>query len=125
MIYLTGDLHGDFLEFKRRRNLLRSIIKPEDYLIVLGDFQFVDFKEKGKEKHLDEMSRMKFTILFLDGNHDNHKILNSYPVTLWNGGNVHQIRKNIFHLMRGQVFVIDNQTIFVMGGGFSFNLNFA
>ena len=30
---------------------------------------------------------------------------------------MHQIADNIFHLMRGQVFNIDNQKIFTMGGG--------
>lgn len=41
------------------------------------------------------------------------------PVKKWNGGNVHQIRDSVYHLMRGQVFTIDGSKIFTMGGASS------
>lgn len=57
-----------------------------------------------------------YTTLFIDGNHDNQRALNSYPVTEWNGGKVHKIADSVYHLMRGQVFTIDGLTFFTMGG---------
>ena len=49
-------------------------------------------------------------------------MLNAYPVTEWNGGKVHIIRKNIIHLMRGQVFTIDGTRFFTFGGGQSHDI---
>lgn len=49
-----------------------------------------------------------FTTLFVDGNHDCHPRLADYPVKEWNGGLVHEIRPHVLHLMRGQVFNIND-----------------
>ena len=68
---------------------------------------------------LDELAEKPYQILFIDGNHENFNALNSYPVEEWNGGKVHRIRKNILHLMRGQVFTIEGKTFFTMGGAYS------
>lgn len=46
--------------------------------------------------------------LFVDGNHDCHPRLADYPVKEWNGGLVHEIRPHVLHLMRGQVFNIND-----------------
>jgi hypothetical protein len=34
----------------------------------------------------------------------------------WHGGKVQAIRKNVLHLMRGQIYEIEGQTFFIMGG---------
>jgi hypothetical protein len=44
-------------------------------------------------------------------------MLSKLKIKKWNGGKVHQIAPNIFHLMRGQVFKIEDQTVFTFGGG--------
>lgn len=44
---------------------------------------------------------------------------NGLSISEWNGGKVHKIRDNIFHLMRGQVFEIDSKKFFTFGGGVS------
>ena len=58
-------------------------------------------------------------MLFVDGNHENFEKLNSYPVEIWYGGKVHKIRPNVIHLMRGEIYDIEGNSIFVMGGGYS------
>ncbi|MES9143978.1 metallophosphoesterase, partial [Cutibacterium acnes] len=60
-----------------------------------------------------------YTIFFSDGNHENFDILEKYPVEIWNGGKIHRICDNVFHLMRGQVFTILNKKIFTFGGALS------
>ena len=65
---------------------------------------------------MDYLSLLPFTILFADGNHENFDLLASYPITQWHGGKVQFIRKNIIHLMRGQIYEIENKRFFVMGG---------
>ena len=59
---------------------------------------------------------MPWTTLFIDGNHENHELLDSYPIEEWNGGKIHKISDSIYHLLRGQIFNIDGITLFTMGG---------
>ena len=49
----------------------------------------------------------------------NFPAIYSYPTEIWNGGRIHRIRKNIIHLMRGQVFTIEDKKFFTMGGAYS------
>ncbi len=129
MIYVTGDTHGDINRFCELNMPGESSWTNEDYLIICGDFGFVGmnkYKFKTDEdariaadKVLDELSEKPYTILWVDGNHENFKELYEYPVELWNGGKIHRIRKNIFHLMRGQAFVIEGKKFFTMGGAYS------
>ncbi len=114
MIYVTGDMHGDYRIFSQKKF---KNIKEGDTLIVCGDFGFIwngDLKEK---KSLDKLSRKKYNICFVDGTHENFDLLSKYPEVNFAGGKAHKIRENIFHLMRGQVFEIEGEHIFAMGGG--------
>lgn len=68
---------------------------------------------------LDDLEARPYTILFVDGNHENFPAIYSYPEEEWNGGRIHRIRKNIIHLCRGQVFEINGIKLFAFGGGYS------
>ncbi len=118
MIYITGDTHGDRLKFKDN-NMGDELWTGDDCLIVCGDFGYI-FRDDQKEKeYLDFLETKPYTICFCDGNHENFDALFAYPLEEWNGGKVHKIRENIYHLMRGQVFEIQGKTIFTMGGAYS------
>ena len=93
----------------------------DDYVIVTGDFGIWD-KSKEQKYWLEWLSKKTFTVLFVDGNHENFDLLNSYPVKTWNGGKVHVIKDNILHLMRGQVFQIEGHSFFTFGGARSHDI---
>ncbi len=114
MIYFTGDIHGDA---ERVSKSALSMMKPGDTLIICGDFGFIWDNAKPERTTLRSLSRRRYNICFVDGTHENFDLLNSYPVTEWNGGKVHKIARNIYHLMRGQLYTIEGKTIFTMGGG--------
>lgn len=118
MIYITGDTHGNQLRWVDK--LERSLI-PSDCLIVAGDFGigFFDGPKWTEEEFFDYLEEQDYTILFCDGNHENFEKLNSYGVEDWHGGKVHVIRRNVLHLMRGEVYELDGKKLFVMGGGYS------
>jgi hypothetical protein len=109
LIYLTGDCHGDFTKIFD----LKDKLNKNDYIIVTGDFGYWSYKQKNLFNKLKELP---FTILFVDGNHSNFDMLNDLPIEKWNTGYVHFIRDNIIHLMRGQIFNIENKTFFTFGG---------
>lgn len=116
MIYVTGDMHGSVSRFEEKAfDKLRS----GDILIICGDFGFIWNGDGQEEKILQFMGRQKYKILFIDGCHENFDKLYSYPEDYWCGGKIHRINDNLFHLCRGQVFNIEGNTIFTMGGGYS------
>lgn len=118
MIYLTGDLHASIDIHKlSKRYFDDSNLTKNDYLIILGDFGLIWNKSDPESKYwLDWLNAKNYTTLFIDGNHENHPLLNTYPEEIWNGGRIHKIHDSIFHLMRGQIFTIDDHTFFAMGG---------
>lgn len=114
MIYVTGDTHGDQSRLDKKR--LKGL-RAGDTLIVCGDFGFVWDDGKNEQKFLYKLSKRPYNICFVDGTHENFELLNSYPVCERNGGRVHLIAENIFHLMRGEVYDFDGTSVFAMGGG--------
>jgi hypothetical protein len=64
----------------------------------------------------DWLNEKPFTTLWLDGNHENYDRLKKYPVSEWHGGKVQKISDSIIHLMRGQIYDIDEIDIFTFGG---------
>ncbi len=114
MIYVTGDTHGIASRFEDPR--LRKL-KHGDTLIICGDFGFLWNGSKEEMNVLKRLSKKKYNICFVDGTHENFDMLSKLKIKKWNGGKVHHIAANIFHLMRGQVFTIEGTKIFTMGGG--------
>ncbi len=114
MIYITGDIHGDT---ERLSKTELSMLDKGDTLIVCGDFGLIWNNDLKETQFLNRLEKRKYNICFIDGTHENFNILNDMPVAIWNGGRVHKVRSNVFHLMRGQVYEIENKKIFTMGGG--------
>lgn len=121
MIYITGDLHGshDIRKLNTKNFPEQREMTKADYLIVAGDFGLVWSNDKEDNFWLDWLEKKSFTVLFIDGNHENFNLLNEYPVEEWNGGKVHFIRPSVIHLMRGQVFELQGKKIFTFGGAAS------
>lgn len=121
MIFVTGDTHRlmdvtkiDIDNFPEQKLLTR-----DDYLIIAGDFGGVWTGDEQDADVLDMHENRNYTTLFVGGNHENFDALYSYPVEEWNGGKIHRIREHVIHLMNGQVYTIDGQRFFIMGGATS------
>lgn len=122
MIYITGDTHGGFQRFGSKYFPQQKQMNAEDYVIICGDFGGL-WDGGSKDKYwLDWLADKPFTTLFVDGNHENFDLLNALPEKRWNGGRVHEVRENILHLMRGQVFTFGGLTWFTMGGAASHDI---
>lgn len=114
MIYFLSDPHGD-LNFTALDNYLENA-KAEDLLIILGDIG-LEFEQTKKNKAFTErFLNIDKKIAFLDGNHENFEYINSFPEEEWNGGKVHRLTDNIVHLMRGEIYEIEDNTFFTFGG---------
>lgn len=122
-IFITGDTHGsyDMTKLSRRHFQEGKTLTKNDYVIICGDFGCVwggelEKSDKWWQNWLDEQP---WTTLWIDGNHENHDLLQTYPVEQWHGGRIHKINNSIYHLIRGEVFTINDKTIFTFGGGYS------
>lgn len=114
MIYITGDTHGD-LSFFKSPKLKR--LTDDDTLIICGDFGFLWDGSDKEKKALEWLEKRKYTICFVDGAHENFDILKGYGPYRYKGGNAQKIASNIYRLMRGEIFMFERKTFFVMGGG--------
>lgn len=121
MLFVTGDTHGDHDRFFKENERLGA----GDALIVCGDFGYLFSGSKREQEYLNTLASLPYQLFFVDGNHENFDLLETYPVQKWCGGNVHVIREDkcgtpkVVHLMRGQVFEMEGKKIFTFGGAYS------
>ena len=130
MIYITGDTHGgqagDMKALGTRRWKIGSQLSKEDYLIVMGDFGCV-WSQKGSkgaknDAHIQKWLHDKpWTTLFVDGNHENHDMLDELEEVEMFGDVVGKVNDSIYHLKRGRIYNIDGNRIFTMGGAKSYD----
>lgn len=128
MIYITGDCHSDFRRFSTDIFPEQKEMTKDDVVIITGDFGGVWYQENSeyikKENYwLDWLDSKPFTTVFVCGNHENFDRLYSYPIKEWNGGKVHEIRPSVLHLMRGEVFTIEDKKFFAFGGASSHDIS--
>lgn len=118
---ISGDTHGmiDIGKVVHFFNEHEGEYTSNDYLIICGDVGVCGFSTSEEAEVRNILRNLPVTTLFVDGNHENFKQLNSYSVDIWNGGKVHFIESSIIHLMRGQVFDIDGTHFFTFGGACS------
>ncbi len=117
MFYVTGDTHGD--QCRLIYDSQMGHWSKWDTIFVCGDFGYLFRNNETEKNFLDDLERQPFCLCFVDGNHENFPAIYAYPEEMWNGGRIHRIRKNVIHLMRGQVYTIEGKTFFTMGGAYS------
>ena len=106
-------------EFPDQKEMTR-----DDFVLILGDFGLWH-KDKQEDWWFDWFSKKNFTILFVDGNHENFDRLYSdeFEVVDFHGGKAHKIRDNLYHLMRGYVFDLCGKKFFAFGGASSHDIH--
>jgi len=149
LIYFVGDTHG-ILETHRKiiQNKTVRQASKDDFVIVCGDFgmpfltsQAIAWEEQQRcgthsfpnvsyiEQYIScvkTLNKQKYTLLFIDGNHDNHDFWEAQPTEEWHGGKVHKHPhiENCYHLMRGEIYDIDGKKVFTFGGALSIDKEF-
>ena len=131
-VYVTGDCHGDFRRFNMDCFPEQRAMNRSDVVIIAGDCGLIlakNEKARGRGGWKEERNWIRwlesksFMLAFVDGNHENFdRLLTQFPVKMWKNGLVHEIRPNILHFLRGQVFEIDGKKIFTFGGASSHDI---
>lgn len=125
-IFITGDTHQNIDISKLNMNNFpeQKYLTKDDYVIICGDFGMVWNNSSEEIWWRNWLQTRNFTTLFIDGNHENFDLLNSFKVSEWKGGKVRFINDSIIHLMRGQIFTINDLKFFTMGGATSIDKSF-
>ena len=118
-VFVTGDIHGNPTRLSKDNFYEQKDFsgnKDENIVIILGDFGLVwnrDGESKQEKYWLNWLNQKPFTTVFVDGNHECFPRIYSYPVKEWRGGKVHEVRSNVLHLMRGEVFSIEDKKFLI------------
>ena len=137
-VFITGDTHipYDISKLNSKHFPEGKKLTKDDYVIILGDFGLLwNYKETGicvesnpVDNHWSKdeiywkkwLEEKPWTTLFIDGNHENYDRLNTYPITEnWNGGKVQKISDSIIHLMRGEIYTINDMKFLTFCGATS------
>jgi TPR repeat protein/predicted phosphodiesterase len=117
-IILLADIHGHLrLDFTREK-LSKLKLQAEDVVVILGDAGIV-WQEPMRVDIKEFYSSLPCALLFLDGNHENFDLLNRMKTVTRYGGLVHEVLPNVFHLLRGQAYLVNGKKCFVFGGAYS------
>ena len=69
-----------------------------------------------KQKKLDWLRKRPYTLLFLDGSHENYDLLAQYPTVELFGGKVQALGGNVYHVCRGSVLELEGKKYLCFGG---------
>ena len=70
MVFVTGDLHGNFERFKPKYFPEQARMTKQDIMICAGDFGGVWFGDSRDGETLDWLERLPFTLAFVCGWND-------------------------------------------------------
>ena len=110
---------SDEAEAKAALDFITKSCGETDFLLRYSE-EWADTTIESEQSFLAESNKSDTKAMlfcFVDGTHENFEALNDFPIVLFAGGKAHRVRRNVFHLMRGQVFQIEGKKIFTLGGG--------
>jgi Icc-related predicted phosphoesterase len=105
MIYILGDLHGDWAKLQR----ILEHIHPDDIIIQVGDFGIYDRTLMNLRSAFPEGYKCK--VYVVDGNHEDFGIIGN-----WSKDEPTEFHKNFFYMPRGYVMEIEGKLFAFLGG---------
>ena len=120
MIYLTGDMHGDF---RRAANFCDTVESTkDDVLIILGDAG-MNYYGNPKDKRLkQQLNELPITFFCIHGNHEKRpESLPTYKEIEWRDGTVYIESEypSLLFAKDGKIYDLDGKRCIVMGGAYS------
>lgn len=119
MIYVTGDVHYPIDKEKLFLAVDTGLLSADDILIVAGDFGVVWESLERTLDVIDQIKTLPYTILWVDGNHENFPLLECFPLATRYGNICHKLSDNCYHLCRGNIYTIQGHTFLALGGAMS------
>lgn len=123
MIYITGDTHGSVKQLSSKNFQEGKTLTKDDQVIIAGDFGLLWNNDPNKDKEekwwREWLISKPWTTLFVNGNHENFMRLYGLSEVVKYGNVVGKYADGIYHLKRGNVYLIDGLKVFSFGGAVS------
>jgi TPR repeat protein len=117
-IIIAADVHGSIRLDILKNNLKNLKINEQDVLIIAGDAGIV-WNEAINEDVRSYYESLLCNVLFIDGNHENFTLLDKYEITTIYNARCQKVLRNVYHILRGEVCIINGYIFFCFGGGYS------
>lgn len=105
MIYMLGDIHGEWDVLNR----LAKKINSDDIIIQVGDFGIYPARLMSLKQKFTDGFPCK--LLIIDGNHEHFGIINE-----WSKNELTEFHSNFFYVPRGYIMEIQGQLFGFLGG---------
>lgn len=123
MVWLTGDIHGSHSINKLSTSNfpISTMMCKDDIVIILGDFGLLWKSQPDKEEKYwtKWLTDKPWTTIVVPGNHENWDRIHSLEKVDKFGGKMGKYNDSIFFMERGEIYDIDGNIIFNMGGAHS------
>ena len=119
--WITGDCHGDHDGKKLGTDKFPegTLCDRSDVIAVTGDFGYWWNSSKSDHYWRKWLAQKKYTIVFVDGNHENFPMMERSEQVVKFGNTCNQLLDNVFWLRRGKVYEINGVKCFAFGGAMS------
>lgn len=116
--WVTGDCHGDHDGRKLGSDKFPegTVCCRDDVIAVTGDFGYWWDSSKRDHYWRKWLSEKKYTIVFVDGNHENFPMMERSEQVVKFGNVCNQLLDNVYWLRRGKVYDINGVSVFAFGG---------
>lgn len=116
-VYVTGDTHSyiDVMKITPSRWQESNNLTERDTLIICGDFGFIwdnSFTDRWWQQWF---LQRPYVTCFVAGNHENHPLLESYPLVDFHGDKARKINDHIYCLIQGGMYDFDGKKFFCFG----------
>lgn len=121
-VYVIGDIHGDYSIIDARFGDVMGNKDKSNVLFVAGDAGFINSyeNEDSKQKRIECLNSLPFTIIVVLGNHENYDYIEALPeVSIFNGLCYKEDGVDVYYAKNGQIFDIDGTKFFTFNGGLS------
>lgn len=117
--FITGDVHGEWDLHKLTSAVFKAgkTLTKEDIVFVAGDLGAVWGGNQTDKYYQDWYESKQWTTCSVDGNHENHDLLEKLPEVPFHGGIAKKVNDSLYYLNRGEVYNFNGKTIFAFGGG--------
>ena len=96
-IYVTGDTHQEHNSSKLSKKCFpeQKELTKDDFVIVAGDFGYY-WNENSKSEFANRkiLAGKRFTVLYLDGNHENYDLIENLPESEWYPSPIRDLKGN-------------------------------
>jgi Icc-related predicted phosphoesterase len=105
MIYVLGDLHGDWIKLHN----IQEHLNTDDVIIQVGDFGI--YERELNNLAIEFPNGFPCKVYVIDGNHEDFNIINA-----WSKDELTEFHKNFFYVPRGYVMEIEGKLFGFLGG---------